>query len=172
MPIELNAHILFGLLTENFLKGIYDNNDTWHTSIEGHKENFLKGLYDNNDTWHTSTEGIMQTENFLKSLYDNNDTWHTSTEGIMQTAIGYFQNPFLTSNLDIPTTILSNIRSSITPTMDEGRGGPGCHPIVYGSHLWGADMSSVNQIVLVLIPKTNDPTRMRHLRPITMIPRQ
>ncbi|KAL4295812.1 hypothetical protein GQ457_12G011600 [Hibiscus cannabinus] len=100
----------------------------------------------------------------FKGLYDNNDIWHTSAEGIVQTAMSYFQNLFSTSNPYIPIFILSNIRSSwfFSSTMGRER----CHPIVYGSTLWAVDMSFVNQTILVLIPKTIDPTKMRHLQPI------
>ncbi|GMI95786.1 hypothetical protein HRI_003247900 [Hibiscus trionum] len=39
-----------------------------------------------------------------------------------------------------------------------------CLDLLHGS----ADMASVNQIIIVLIPKIKDPTTMRHLRPICL----
>ncbi|GMI84866.1 hypothetical protein HRI_002155900 [Hibiscus trionum] len=146
------------------------------------KKNTISGLLDSNNVWRTNDSDLMEiASSYFHTLFSSSNP-HFSDQILSKITptITNTMNESLSKEFT-PEEIITAFRD-IDPRKAPGIDGlPSgffrqhwdtvgpdiitlCLNLLKGS----ADMASVNQTILVLIPKIKDPTTMRHLRPISL----
>ena len=161
---------------------------------------------DKNTSFFHARATSRRRKNQIVGLFDDQNTWHTNSNDIMTTAVTYFQTLFSSSSPIIDPSILNNIPTVVTDSMNnelnkdftsdeihtafrdinprKALGVDGFPSSFFRKH-WDIlghefislclgllrgfiNMEEVNRTIIVLIPKIDEPTTMRHLRPISL----
>ncbi|KAL4318995.1 hypothetical protein GQ457_18G000180 [Hibiscus cannabinus] len=145
---------------------------------------------DRNTSFFHAKASTRRRKNAIMGLHDAHDHWQTSTDVVLHIASDYLVDLFSTGpSIEIPT-FLEYISPSITDDMNSTLTADFTTDDVI-SAFWDinppldilgddfvslcldllrghAGMASVNETVIVLIPKVDEPTSMRQLRPISL----
>ncbi|KAL4281182.1 hypothetical protein GQ457_03G016830 [Hibiscus cannabinus] len=146
------------------------------------KKNALMGLYDDNGYWQTSTNEVLRiASDYFVSLFSANPL-------VVDPAFLEHIAPSVTEDMNSGLLATFTAEEVITAFRDiNPRKSPGIDGLLSGffRQHWDilgedfvslcldllrghADMASVNETVIVLIPKVDKPTSMRQLRPISL----
>ncbi|KAL4378923.1 hypothetical protein GQ457_02G026950 [Hibiscus cannabinus] len=82
---------------------------------------------DKNTKFFHARANVRRKKNKLFGLYGSNNNWQVSNEAIMDIVVDYFRTLFASSNPEISDQILNNIKTYVTPSMNEALSKPFTH---------------------------------------------
>ncbi|KAA3480964.1 reverse transcriptase [Gossypium australe] len=129
----------------------------------------------------------------IEGLFDSEGNWVSNSEGVRQVALDYFHSLFKTEacgNIEnvlglIPHCITSNMNGALDNSVTDKELGIDRLSSLFYKEIWGVvakdvlklchkvldgrkDVKDINETVIVLIPKVNEPKDMTHFHPISL----